>query len=156
MQPQTMYWLLLMIGLFITMFVIVPPHVGPKLSYTGFWLGLVQALVLLRLGQAQFNLVRAVGDPTIFGTPILASLAWIPPVIIYAYYFQSTDTPFKKVVLLLIFATGATFVQYVLDLAGMWTNINWNLGYTFATATVTHIIISAFLLSRHKLTKTDL
>ncbi len=156
MQPETSYWILVLVGLFVTMFVIVPPNEGPKLSYIGFWLGLVLAFIIIGLGQVQFNFFRVVGDPTIFGIPLISSLAWIPPVIIYAYYFEHTDTPLKKVVLLLIFAAGATFAQYVLEIAGMWENINWRISYTFAMATVTHTIISTFLISRHKVTKTDL
>jgi O-antigen ligase len=149
MTLQTLYWLLLMVGIFATMFVIVPAKARRKLLQLGFWLGLVQAFFWLWLFQANFQLFRLVGDPTLFGIPVIASLSWIPAVILFGYYFSKMDTTVKTILLILLFAVGGIAIQYFLEMAGLWQNINWNLGSTFLLALAAHIIITAYLLTTH-------
>jgi hypothetical protein len=152
MTLQTLYWLLLMAGIFATMFVIVPAKARRELLQVGFWLGLVQAFFWLWLFQTNFQLFRLVGDPTVFGIPVIASLSWIPAVILFAYYFSVMDTTVKIILLILLFAVGGGAIQYFLVMVGMWQNLNWNLGYTFILALTAHIVISTYLLiTRHRL-----
>jgi O-antigen ligase len=152
MTLQTLYWLLLMVGIFATMFVIVPAKARRELWQLGIWLGLVQAFFWLWLFQANFQLFRLVGDPTLFGIPVIASLSWIPAVILFGYYFFKMDTTVKTILLILLFAVGGVAVQYFLEMVGLWQNLNWNLVYTFILALTAHIIISTYLLiTRHRL-----
>lgn len=147
---ETAYWVLLVIGAYAAMFVIVPPNEGPGLSPFGFWLGFVQALVILWVGQARLGLFVAIGDPTVLGIPILTSVLWIPPAILFAYYFRRIKTSFGRFGYVLFFAAGAAGVQYALELLDLWRNLRWNIIATFALAIATHSLMTAVLILRRK------
>ncbi len=150
MALQTTYWLFILTGLTISMFVIIPPKLLLELSYIGFLFGFVQALTLIGLGQVYFRFFLLVGDPTVFGVPLISSLSWIPAVIIYAYYFKTADTLIKKIALLALTGAGAVAAQYILTIAGMWESLNWNLFYTFLLAIFAHTLISTYLFIQYR------
>lgn len=150
MPYQTTYWVVLLVLSFTIMFVLVPPKQGPELSSFGFLLGLVQAVVVLWLGQSYFKVFNFVGDPTLFGVPMITSLIWIPPAILFAKYFYLAETLPRKGAYILVFALGSALGQYGLSLLGMFESLRWNVLDTFLLALVTHSIMTVYLILRHK------
>lgn len=148
MPYQTTYWVILLVISFTIMFLLVPPKQGPELSSFGFVFGLVQAVIVLWVGQSYFKLFKFVGDPTLFGIPMIVSLIWIPPAIVFAKYFHLANTLLKKGAYILVFATGSALGQYALDLLGMFASVRWNPFDTFLLATVTHSIMTVYLILR--------
>jgi len=146
MQSETLSWIILFLSLFAIMFIIVPPRKGPELSRFGFWLGIVQAIFILWIGQHYLGLFLAKGDPTLFGVPIFVTLVWFPPTVIFAYFFPRADTTLKKFLYIFMFASGTTVGQIVLENFGLWVSLKWNPIYTFLLALVTHSIMTMVLL----------
>jgi hypothetical protein len=147
MISQTVYWILFTITLFIIMFLLIPPDHGPELSPFGFWMGLVQAFVVLYLGHAYLKLFNLSGDQTFLGIPLLTALSWVPPSILFAAYFPWANTVLKKAAYILAFASGTAAVQqFLLMPLGMWKNIHWSTFYTFLLAVVTHSIMTVYYL----------
>jgi hypothetical protein len=151
MQPstQTLYWVLFAIGWFILMFLLVPPKQIPELARFGFWFGFIQAIVVMGIGQ-HYNFFRAVGDPNLLGVPLITSVSWIPPVIIFARFFPLADKSWKIVGYVLLFAFGTSLVQYFQKLIGMWESTNWIPVYTFFLAIATHSLMTGYLLLRRE------
>lgn len=151
MQPpvQTLYWVLFAIGWYGLMFLLVSPKQVPELSRFGFWFGLVQAFVVMGVGQ-YYGLFRAVGDPNLLGIPLLTSISWIPPVIVFARFFQLADNIWKVAGYVLVFASGTAMVQYFQKLLGMWESVNWNPFYTFLLAMATHSLMAGYLMLRRE------
>jgi hypothetical protein len=154
MASETAYWLLILIGLFVSMFVIIPPTVGPRISHVGFYMGFVQAIFWLWLLQSYLKVFRIVGDPTVFGVPIITTIAWVPPSILFAYYFTNLHTFVERAALVLFFASGAALITYIVDTAGLWENIRWSPFHSFFLATFTHILISIYILKTRNKVKT--
>ena len=150
MSELTVYWLLFMVLAFTTMFIIMPREKILELLTVGFWMGLVQAVVLLWLGQVYLQVFRLSGDPTAFGIPMIASFSWLPAVVLFAYYFIQTSSAVKRIGLVLLFAAGSVVVQYILQRAGLWENLNWNLYYTFMLTLAAHTLISGFIVLTRK------
>lgn len=146
METATLNWVIITIVLYTAMFILVPLKKVAELSPFGFYLGLIQAAFLLWLGQSYLRFFLLVGDPVLFGIPLLSTVSWIPPTIIFAYYSPLADSPVKKIAYVLFFATGAVFVQYSMALMGLWKSLRWNLLYTFILAIFTHTLMTVILL----------
>lgn len=149
-MQHTLYWFIFLIVSFIIMFIIVPPRLGPELSKFGFYFGLVLALIILGIGQGILNLFRLIGDPTFLGIPLITSVLWIPPTIVFAYFFTFTSKVFDRIVLIISFATGVASFQYLLKEFGMWESRIWSPIYTFLLAILTHSLMTAYLLLNKK------
>jgi len=149
-QLETLHWVLLAIVIYTAMFIVVPPAKGPELAPFGFWFGFVQAVVVLYLGQTHFKVFRLVGDPSFFGVPLISTVIWIVPAVFFAYFFPWAGTTIRKAVLVLIFAAGAAFAQYALDLMGLFENLRWNPFYTFLLAVFTHSNMLGYLLAKNR------
>ncbi|MEW5920040.1 MAG: hypothetical protein AB1796_03605 [Bacillota bacterium] len=145
MQRQTRNWLLFALGWYIMMFILIPPKRGSKLSPFGFWLGFVQAVILNWITVRNHKLWRLPGDILLSGIPILTSLAWIPPSIIFANFFPTAKSWFWKATYILFFAAGTTIIQYGQKCLGMWENIKWKDLYTFPLAVLTHTLMAITL-----------
>jgi hypothetical protein len=149
-MQQTLYWFIIMIGAFIIMFIIVPPKLVPELSKFGFYFGLVFALIILGIGQGLLNLFTLVGDPTFLGIPLITSVLWIPPTIVFAYFFSFTYELYQRIILIVSFATGTAAFQYLLKEFDMWESRLWSPIYTFLLAILTHSLMTAYLLLNKK------
>ena len=146
MPIQTVYWMLIMVGAFILMFILVPPLRGLELSPFGFWLGLVQALVLLWFGQVYLKVFYFIGDPTFLGVPLLTSLTWIPLVILFAHYFTKSHSRMVKLLLIPLFSIGTGMGQYTIEIIGLFQSLRWSPVYTFFLALGTHSLMAGVLL----------
>ena len=155
LPPQALYWVLFALAWFALMFFVVPPKQVQKLLPFGFWMGLIQASIVLFLGQVLFKFWRIVGDPTLLGIPVLTAVSWVPPAIIFARFFSWPKTGIQKYAYVLLFAFGTAFTQYLQSLVGMWVNLRWNPFFTFLLALVTHSIMTGYLILNEKKTHTD-
>jgi len=122
-----------------------PLKKGPRISGFGFYLGFVQAVILNFIAVKKYKLWKIPGDVVIKGIPILTCISWIPPSIIYAYYYPYGKKLSWKTGYILLFALGTTIFQYIQGLIGMWESKKWKPIYTFPLAIVTHTIMSMFL-----------
>jgi hypothetical protein len=150
MVAQNLYWIVFVIMLFVVMFITIPPKRGPILSPFGFWMGLIPAFGILWLGQVYFKFFRLIGAPALIGISILAAVAWIPPAILFAFYYPIKGLLWQKIGMVIVFASATTVVQYLLDLLGMWQNIRWSPFYTFLLAIVTHTIMGFYVQIKRK------
>jgi hypothetical protein len=145
MLLNTLYWVLLTIGAYLFMFLLVPPQKELKMVVFSFWMGLIQAVVVLWLGQVYFRVFHIVGSPTILGIPILVTISWVPLSIIFGWYFRRANSQEQKAGYIGLFAVITAVAQYLLELAGLWINFRWNAFYTFILALVTHSLMAAYL-----------
>ena len=110
-------------------------------------MGLIQAFIILWLGQTYLKLFRLSGDQILLGIPLLTSLSWFPPTILFAAFFPLANTTIKKAAYILAFASGTAIVQhFLLEPLGMWKNLHWNTFYSFLLAIVTHSIMTFYYL----------
>lgn len=145
MQRQTKNWLLFTIGLYIMLFIIIPPKRGLGLSPFGFWMGFVQAVILNWITVRKHKLWKLPGDILLAGIPVLTSLSWIPPTILFANFYPAAKKWLWKALYVTLFAFGTTLIQSSQKQLGMWENIKWKDIYTFPLALFTHFIMTVLL-----------
>lgn len=145
MNKQTKNWIFFTIVSYVLMFILIPPKKGPKISGFGFYLGFVQAVILKWFAVKKYKLWKIPGDILIKGIPILTCISWIPPAILYAYYFPYGKKLSRKTGYIFLFALGTTIAQYIQGLIGMWESKKWKPIYTFPLAITTHSIMTIFL-----------
>jgi hypothetical protein len=144
---QWLWWLLLTVALYITLFVLVPVRTVKDFALFGLVFGAGQAILILWLFQFLLNTWRVVGDPVILGmTTVFTPIAWIPPTIIFAAFFPK-DKPWYYILgYILFFAAGAVVVQLLLEQIGLWQDVRWNPLLTGLLATATHTVITVYLI----------
>ena len=145
MSRQTKNWVIFAIASYVIMFMLIPPKKGVKISGFGFYLGFVQAVILKWFAVRKYKLWKIPGDILLKGIPILTCISWIPPAILYAYYFPYGKRLSWKTGYILLFALGTTIAQYIQGLIGMWESKKWKPIYTFPLAILTHTIMTIFL-----------
>lgn len=151
MANPTLNWIFFFILAYVIMFIIIPPEEGPRLSPFGFWMGIVQAIVVLLFGQTVLKLFRLVGDPTLIGIPILTTLSWGPPAIVFVRFLSFQDNLLERVVLIGLFAAGAALAQIVLEFLGMWQSLRfWSPFWTFVLALGTHSVMTIYYVARYE------
>lgn len=145
-QKKTTYrWFIFSFFWYVLMFILIPPKKGPKISPFGFYLGFVQAVLLNFIAVKKYKLWKLPGDILYKGIPLLTSLSWIPPSIVYAYYYPYHEKFRWKSAYTMLFAVGTAIVQYVQGLVGMWESKNWRPIYTLPLALLTHTIMALCL-----------
>ena len=145
MNRQTRNWVVFTIACYVLMFILIPPKRGPKVSPFGFYLGFVHAIMLNLLVVKAYRLWKLPGDILIYGIPLLTCVSWIPPSIIFAYYFPYGKKIITKAGYILTYAVGTTVVQYIQGLIGMWESKKWKPIYTFPLAIITHTTMTLFM-----------
>lgn len=145
MPRQTRNWIVFAIVSYIFMFMLIPSKQVSKFSKFGFYLGFVQAVILKLIAFKKYKLWKLPGDILIYGIPILTCLAWVPPSMIFAYYFPSGKKLSWKTGYIMLFAIGTTIIQYIQGLIGMWESKKWKTIYTLPLAITTHTIMTLLL-----------
>lgn len=144
MNKQTKNWVVFTLSLYIIMFLLIPPNRGPKISRFGFYLGFVHAIILNWFAVKKYKLWKMPGDILIYGIPLFTCLSWIPPSIIFAYYFPYGKTLTWKAGYILFFALGTNITQYIHGVIGMWESMKWKPFFSLPLAILTHTIMYLF------------
>ena len=119
MTRSTRSWVIFTIASYLLMLMLIPSKQGAKLSKFGFYLGFIQAVILKWLAVKKYKLWKIPGDILLGGIPILTCLSWIPPSMIYAYYYPFGKRLFWKIGYMLLFAFGTTIAQYIQGILGI-------------------------------------
>jgi len=142
MQRQARNWIIFTIGCYLLMFMIVPPKKGPRLSPFGFYFGFLHAVILNWLAVKTYKLWKLPGDILINGIPVLTCISWLPPAVLFAYFFPYDKKAIWKVAYIFFYSIGTTIVQYIQGLIGMWESKNWKPIYTLPLSFLTHSIMA--------------
>lgn len=140
------YWILVNVFLLVITLVLVPLERIKQLFVYGFIGGTVLAVIIFFVADI-LDLWETVGSIEVFNVPILPTIAWFFPVVVFANFFPKSDLLISKILYILLFAVGSVVVQYTFTVLGMWINIKWSLFYTFLLAIGTHTFLSLYLMS---------
>lgn len=146
MTVQTYYWIVLLGILIVAMFSLVPMERIRRLYVFGLVGGIGSAVGIFMLASV-FQLWTIIGGIELFDDfPILPSICWFFPTVIFGCYFPKSDSFIARAGLVLLFAAGSVVAQLVFEELGMWKSIHWNLFYTFLLAITTHTILSLYMM----------
>lgn len=144
-----MVYSLLAGGFWILGLLLVPADRFRRLLPFGLIAGFALAAAINVVGSGILGLWRfgGTGLLTVQGVPLMALLAWVPVVILFAHFLPST-APWR-LAWLLLFPLGFTLLEFGLLRLGVRTFApNWNLFHAFALSLSVHIVVLAgFLLT---------
>ena len=145
-MTTSLVWFYLFVILLVALFFIVPKDEIKDLLPFGLIGGLVLALILQYFAVNVFRWWKFThGLINFFNAPLGVSLSWIPPVIIFAYFWSITDSILGKFIYISFFAVGTTIVEYSFVLAGYREYINWNVYLTLVLAFTIHLLLALYL-----------
>ncbi|MGM0502043.1 MAG: hypothetical protein ACQERJ_05905 [Bacillota bacterium] len=145
-MQTSLVWFYLFGLLLIVLFLLVPWAEIKKLLPFGLIGGLAVALLMQyfavnvfqwwRFNYALINLAN---------TPLGVTLSWVPPVIIFAYFWSIAVSNLGKLIYIFVFALGTTVVEYSFVLAGYREYLNWNIYLTLGLALIIHLLLGVYL-----------
>ena len=142
-------WVYFFLALLVGMFFLVPKEEIINLLPFGIVGGFIVAIVIQHLAINIFDWWK-------FNTAFIAwaniplgiLAAWVPPVIIFGYYFPRIKFNWS---LVLAFAVGATVIEYLFVLTDYRDYINWNVYLTLGLGLIIHLGLAVYLLFKDKL-----
>ena len=140
-------WFILAVVVWVIALLIVPQESFRRLVpfgiIAGFGLGLLVNIVAFSIfGLYGFGQVLW----PILGIPFWAVFAWIPSVIVFAYYLPERSLP--RLGWLLLFPLGYTAIEFLFLRAGLrFFAPEWNLFYAFLLALGVHLFVLSYYLT---------
>ncbi|WP_459836433.1 hypothetical protein [Halanaerobaculum tunisiense] len=128
------------------MFFLVPLEKIKELLPFGLVGGFVLAVIIQYLAVDLLKLWRFnVAFLSFKGIPIAVLLAWIPPVIVFRYFWFRIGSALGKMLYILFFALSTTAFEYASVLFNYRDYLNWNVFLTFALALVVHLGLGYYI-----------
>lgn len=145
-MAASLVWFYLFAIVSLILFLLVPREEILNLLPFGLVGGFVVALILQYFAVNvfrwwEFNYAWI----EIFNTPLWVSLSWIPPVIIFAYFWSITNSIWGKLIYVFSFALITTIAEYISVLIGYRKYLNWNVYLTLVLAFVIHFLLGSYL-----------
>ncbi|AGB40722.1 hypothetical protein Halha_0749 [Halobacteroides halobius DSM 5150] len=148
----SLVWIYLFLILAVGMILVVPTEKIRDLLPFGLVGGFLVAIIIqylavniFRLWEFNYALVPLAGFPLGVG------LAWVPPEIVFGYFWPSLETKLTRVMYILFFAIVSTLLEYLFLLMGYRKYLNWNIYSTFLLAVVIHSALAYYLTSKEQL-----
>lgn len=141
--PQELIGWGVLAGLTLVMFALVPwPAIRARTGYSLVG-GLLLALVIQYVGVVWLKLWAIPHDPLkVAGIPVVLSLTWLPPVVIYSYALEAGRKRNANPALYIAgFAVFAAVAQYLMGRMGYWQNIRWGAPLTLILAAGAHTFL---------------
>jgi len=141
------FWLFLIVGFTLIMFLVVPTHRILELASFGIFFGFFFGIIIMYTGVTLLPLYKLNNELLpIQDWGLSIPLAWIPTTIIFAYFLPKiVDTRLGLYGYILFWAFGTTGIYLLLKTLGYWQDISWNIVYNLLLALSTHIIMATYL-----------
>jgi hypothetical protein len=148
MIAQNLVWVEFFILLSILMLVLVPQKTIIKLLPFGITAGFMMAFIIQLIAVPVLHLWRFnyISFATYKGIPLFIAMAWIPSIIIFAYYITVSNKPIQWYLISVGFALISTIVEYLFVYYGYRFHIQWNIAATFILALTIHTSLALYLI----------
>ncbi|MGM0370114.1 MAG: hypothetical protein ACQEP9_06830 [Bacillota bacterium] len=150
-MATSLVWFYLFVAFSLILFLLVPREEILNLLPFGLVGGFVVALILQYFAVNVFRWWKFnYGWVEIFNTPLGVSLSWIPPVIIFAYFWSITNSIWGKLIYIFSFALITTIGEYIFVITEYRRYLNWNVYLTLVLAFVIHLLLGSYLEFRRQ------
>ncbi len=145
----SLIWIYFFLSLLVGMFLLVPKKEIINLLPFGLIGGFIVALVVQYLAINIFSWWKFNAALISWANiPLGILAAWVPPVIIFGYYFPRIKFNWGLVA---AFVVGATVIEYLFVATGYRDYINWNIYLTLGLGLIIHLGLAGYLLFRNRL-----